>query len=180
MPRLFCAICLPENLTLQLSLLKGGLTGARWVEPENYHITLRYFGKIDYRTANDLHLGLSQINRENFTLQIDRLDAFGNAKPHALIARIKTSDQLTELHNEIDWIARKLGISVDPRKFSPHITLARLKATTPQELAHFIASRGKAVFAPFQVNRFDLFSSKTSKGGGPYISNAHYELSQSI
>ena len=54
MPRLFTALEVPRSVALGLSLLKGGLPGARWIDPENYHITLRFVGDIDDRRADDL------------------------------------------------------------------------------------------------------------------------------
>lgn len=176
MPRLFCALQIPGPLNLQLSLIKGGLSGARWVEPEDYHITLCFFGDMDRNTANDLALALTRIKHPYLTLEIERLDAFGNAKPRALIARIKSDQSLNELQSEVDWIARRLGIAADKRKFLPHITLARLKGTTPLELAGFIGTRGGFYSARFVTREFELLSSKESIGGGPYVTEARYPL----
>ena len=51
MPRLFTGLELPEVVVGQLALLRGGVVGARWLEPEDYHITLRFVGDIDARTS---------------------------------------------------------------------------------------------------------------------------------
>ena len=56
MPRLFTGIEIPPEITLALSQFRGGLPGARWVDPENYHITLRFIGDIDDRMARDVYL----------------------------------------------------------------------------------------------------------------------------
>ncbi len=177
MPRLFCALRLPPLLSSRLSLLKGRLAGARWIDPENYHITLGFFGDIDRHTANDLALALSAIRRQSLTLEVDRLDVFGSSKPHSLFAKIKPDPALMELQNEIERIAKKLGIAGDRRKFTPHITLARLKGTTPIELAGFIGACGGFYSLPFQLSEFQLLSSKASIGGGPYVTEARYALS---
>jgi RNA 2',3'-cyclic 3'-phosphodiesterase len=176
MPRLFCALKIPGSLGLQLSLIKGGLSGARWVEPDDYHITLCFFGDMNRDTANDLALSLSRISQPELTLKVDRLDTFGKSKPRALIAHIKPNTSLNELHSEIEWMARRLGITPDKRKFLPHITLARLKGTTPLELAGFITTRGGFYSAPFVSREFELMSSKDSIGGGPYVTEARYPL----
>ena len=47
MPRLFTALEIPRNAAMSLSLLRGGLPGARWIDVENYHITLRFIGDVD-------------------------------------------------------------------------------------------------------------------------------------
>ena len=54
MPRLFTGIEIPPEITLALSQFRGGLPGARWVDPENYHLTLRFIGDIDDRMADDV------------------------------------------------------------------------------------------------------------------------------
>lgn len=176
MPRLFTAIELPASVSLQLSLLRGGLTGARWIDPENYHITLRFFGDIDRHKAHDLSLALSASGRSAFDLEISRLDVFGNAKPHALIASIKPSQALREIASEHERIAQRLHLRPDSRKFTPHITLARLKGASPRALADYLAARGGYSSLPFTVREFQLLSSKASIGGGPYITEEAYDL----
>jgi 2'-5' RNA ligase len=83
---------------------------------------------------------------------------------------------LNELNAELEWLGRRLGIKCDKRKFTPHITLARLKGTTPLELAGFIGARGGFYSEPFNLREFELMSSKDSIGGGPYVTEAHYPL----
>lgn len=176
MPRLFCALSLPASLSRQLSELRGGLNGARWIDPENFHITLRFFGDMDRHSANDLVLALSGIERFAMELEVDRLDVFGGSRPRNLHAAIRQTPALMDLQAEIERIARRLKLKTENRKYSPHITLARLNGTTPLEAAGFIASRGGYHSPPFDVTAFDLLSSKDSIGGGPYISEQRFEL----
>jgi 2'-5' RNA ligase len=53
MPRLFTGIEVPAQVSLLLSLKRGGLPGARWIDPENYHITLRFIGDVDRAVAGE-------------------------------------------------------------------------------------------------------------------------------
>ena len=53
MPRLFSAIEIPPSIADRLTLLRAGLTGARWIDPENYHLTLRFIGDVDGHTARE-------------------------------------------------------------------------------------------------------------------------------
>ena len=62
MPRLFTALEIPSSIAFQLSLLRGGLPGARWIDPENYHITLRFIGDIDPRTADEVGRALMRVD----------------------------------------------------------------------------------------------------------------------
>jgi 2'-5' RNA ligase len=174
MPRLFTALRLPPEISLRLEDLRGGLSGARWIDPENYHITLNFFGNVDRHTANDLDAALASIDRAEFELTIDRLDVFGNSKPHALFAAISPTPALMELQAEISWIAKRLSIQPDKRKFIPHVTLARLNGTSAFEAAKYLALRGGHTSAPFDVSEFQLLSSKASMGGCPYITERHY------
>lgn len=176
MPRLFCALKLPAQLARDLAQIRGGLNGARWIDPENFHITLRFFGDMDRHRANDLALALSNVDRHAMELQVDRLDVFGGGKPRSLHAAIRPDFALTELQSEIERIAQRLRLKPEKRKFSPHITLARLNGTTALEAAGFIGSLGGFQSEPFDVSEFELLSSKDSIGGGPYICEQRYPL----
>ena len=70
MPRLFTALEIPRNAAMSLSLLRGGLPGARWIDVENYHITLRFIGDVDNRTADEIVDRLDRIERPEFQLQL--------------------------------------------------------------------------------------------------------------
>jgi 2'-5' RNA ligase len=169
MPRLFTALEIPRDAALSLSLLRGGLPGARWIDVENYHITLRFIGDIEGHVADDIANELDRIRRPAFTLALAGVGAFGQKKPHAVWAGVAASPDLSALQSEIDRICQRLGVAPDPRKFMPHVTLARLRNTSPVEVANYLSARGNFSAAPFRVGRFVLMSSRDSVGGGPYI-----------
>ena len=60
MPRLFTGLEIPQEIGHSLSSLRGGLPGARWIDPENYHVTLRFIGDIDDYIANEIAHSLVQ------------------------------------------------------------------------------------------------------------------------
>ena len=64
MPRLFTAIEIPAETARGLAEMRGGIFGARWVEPANYHVTLRFIGDVDVRTADDIVEQLDDIRRK--------------------------------------------------------------------------------------------------------------------
>src|SRR6201990_1459449 len=66
MPRLFAGLEIPAEIGETLSNLRGGLPGARWIDPENYHVTLRFIGDIDGMSANEIDSMLFRINRKPF------------------------------------------------------------------------------------------------------------------
>jgi 2'-5' RNA ligase len=177
MPRLFTGIEIPPPIARGLSMLRGGVPGARWIDPANYHMTLRYIGDIDGATARDVMQILGGVRRRAFDLVLNRLDQFGGRKPRAVFAGASPTPALTELQSEIERLLQRIGLPPEQRKSSPHVTLARLRDSTAQQVAEYLASRGPFRTPPFPVSRFVLYSSKASTGGGPYVIEAAYPLS---
>jgi RNA 2',3'-cyclic 3'-phosphodiesterase len=175
MPRLFTALEVPAEVRQQLALHKGGLTGARWVEPSDYHITLRFLGDVDGRTARDVTGYLADIQPMGpLTLTIDEIASFGGDKPRALYARVQPHADLGSLQADHERLMRNMGLEPETRRYRPHVTLARLKDAMPFEVAQFLSSRPLMRPISFQVRRFVLFSSRASVGGGPYVIEAAY------
>lgn len=178
MPRLFTGIEIPPEIGLTLSTYRGGLPGARWIEPEDYHITLRFIGDIDERVADEVYAILGESRRRNpLTITIDGLDTFGGAKPRAVYARISGNDELADLQAEQERMMRQIGLAPETRKFTPHVTLARLKNVSPIDVAEYMTVRGHFPKLTFTTDRFALYSSRASMGGGPYVIEAAYPLS---
>ncbi len=176
MPRLFTGLELPPHLARELSLLRGGLPGARWIEAEDYHITLRFIGDIDEAEANEVHSMLERISRAPFTVTIGGVGVFGGDRPRALVAQVKPTAALVELQGEQERLLRRIGLTPEKRKFAPHVTLARMRQTSPAAVAGFLSLRGFLASREFAVNHFTLFSARDSVGGGPYLAEAVYPL----
>ncbi len=176
MPRLFTAIEVPKEVGMMLSMLRGGIHGARWISPENYHLTLRFIGDIDERTANEAAGMFDFVERPAFTITLTGLDHFGGKKPRAIFASVQPSPALIELQAEHERMMQRIGLPVEGRRFTPHITLARLRDASVIEVADYLASRGGFRPISFPVSRFVLYSSRASQGGGPYIVEADYPL----
>lgn len=169
MPRLFTALEIPRDAALSLSLLRGGLPGARWIDVENYHITLRFIGDVGGHVADEIANALDRVRRPEFMLNLSGVNAFGSKKPHSIYAGVSPSPELNALQAEIERICQRLHIPADPRKFTPHVTLARLRNARIDDVVHYLSSRGNFATLPFKVGRFVLMSSRDSVGGGPYI-----------
>lgn len=175
MPRLFTAIEVPAPIGLDLSMLRGGLSGARWIDPEYYHVTLRFVGDVDDGLGREIMYMLGQVRRRSFDLALDGLDQFGGNRPRALFAAVRANQALLELQAEHERIMQRLGLSPD-RSYKPHVTLARLRDASSRQVADYLAMRGAYRSPSFQVPRFVLFSSRDSVGGGPYLVEAAYPL----
>src|SRR6476661_6054520 len=177
MPRLFTGLEIPAEIGQTLSSLRGGLPGARWIDPENYHVTLRFIGDIDGVAANEIASMLFRVNRKPFDVTLQGLSSFGGKKPRAVVASVVPSRPLIELQAELERLMQRIGLDPEGRKFTPHVTLARLRESSSQQVAEYLSARGYFRTSPFRVSRFVLFSSRASVGGGPYVVEAGYPLS---
>ena len=176
MPRLFTALEVPDEVGAALSTYRGGLSGARWIDVENYHVTLRFLGDVDEETAQEAAYELGKIRRAPFDVVIEGLDAFGGSRPRALIARVAPSPAIIELQAEHERLIRRTGLPSESRKFTPHVTLARLRDASARAVADYLGLRGGPPRLSFRVDRFVIYSSRDSVGGGPYLVEAAYPL----
>ena len=176
MPRLFAALELPHDAVLSLSLLRGGLPGARFIEVADYHITLHFFGDMSNEMADELVRALDYIERKSFNLRLKGIDVFGSKTPHSIYTSVEPCEELLLLQSDIDRIAKRLGLKSDKGKYIPHVTVARLKQVKLDDLLHYLSSHGHFETAYFPVNRFVMLSSHESIGGGPYLVEEHWQL----
>ncbi|AWN46878.1 RNA 2',3'-cyclic phosphodiesterase [Methylobacterium terrae] len=180
MPRLFTGIEVPPETGLLLSGFRGGLPGARWVEPGDYHVTLRFIGDVDGGLADEIAEALAGTRpRPPLTLVLDELAVFGGERPHALFARVVPDPDLADLQAEHERLLRDLGVPPDTRRFTPHVTLARLKrGAGPDGVAQYLAMQPVFPRVSFTAPRVALYSARASVGGGPYVVEAAYPLGE--
>lgn len=176
MPRLFTALEIPQSAAMSLSLLRGGLPGARWIDRENFHITLRFIGDVDHRTADEVVAALDRVRRHQFELTLSGTGFFGSKKPHSIWAGVQQTPALMALQAEHERICQRIGLPAEPRKFTPHVTLARLRNARVDDVVHYLTGRGNFVTGPFTASRFVVMSSRDSVGGGPYVMEEAYPL----
>lgn len=176
MPRLFTGIEIPGAIGEQLSYLRGGLPGARWIDPDNYHLTLRFVGDVDMVVAEAIADGLARVRRPHFDLTLRQVGTLGTRKPHAIVARLSPSQELLDLQAEHERVMQRIGLTPETRKFTPHVTLARLRGAAARDIADYLTLRGGFGAGPFHIERFVLYSSRNSIGGGPYVVEEAYPL----
>lgn len=176
MPRLFTGLAIPPDVREHFALLRGGLPGARWIEPADYHLTLRFIGDIDDALAEDVFEELAATTGAAVEVTLTELKAFGGQRPRAIVARAEPSPALMRLQAEHERLIRNAGVAAETRKFVPHVTLARLTAGGSADAAHYLGS--KTILSPirFTAREFLVYSSRASKGGGPYVEEARYPL----
>ncbi len=176
MIRLFVGLALPDSLKRTLAVLSGGLPNARWVPPENLHLTLRFIGEVDETLADDIDENLRSLHETAFPLEIGGLGTFesGRGVFHLWVGA-KRSPALTHLQGKIERAVVRAGCAPQGRRFQPHITLARLKDPPLGRLKDVIA--GHNLFqAAMTVSRFTLFSSHLGRGTPIYRAECDYPL----
>lgn len=176
MLRLFVGIGFPPELKLRLSLLCSRVPGAKWVDPGNFHLTLRFIGDISEDVAADIDDTLSRLRARRFTLQIAGTGVFGGEKPRSLWAGVERSPELAGLRDKIEQALIRTGLPPEPRKFSPHVTLARLRDPPRDKLHEFLAVHARFRADPLRVDGFSLIASFQTKSGSVYEDQADYPL----
>ena len=176
MPRLFAALSIPAEVALALAAARGSVFGARWIEPSDYHVTLRFVGDVDVHAAREVADALATVRRPPVAVDFQGLSWFGGDKPRAIVARIQPSPPLVELQGDLERRLRRVGLPPETRNFAPHVTLARLRGVGPASVADYLGARGGFAAPSFEAPRFALYSARDSVGGGPYLVEVDYPL----
>ncbi len=77
-----------------------------------------------------------------FEVALQGLSSFGGRKPRAVVASIAPSRPLIELQAELERLMQRFGLDPGGRKFTPHVTLARLHDASSQDVADYLSVRG--------------------------------------
>lgn len=174
--RLFVALPIPRKVAQSVMLIQGGVPGARWQTAEQLHITLRFVGEVGGREAAMLDDALAGIEAPAFDLQLHGVGQFGNKQPHALWAGIRKSDALEHLQRKVDTAIRRVGQPQDAHKFTPHVTVARLRNPENGKMIAWLADYGLFTSPEFRVDAFHLYSSRLTSDGSVYAVEREYSL----
>ncbi len=178
--RLFAAIALPDDVAQSLLLIQSGVPGARWMTREQLHLTLRFIGEVDGRDARVVDDALMSIAAPAFPLELYGTGQFGGRTPHALWVGIRPNEALMHLQRKIETALQRFGLAPDPRKFVPHVTLARLRNTPAGRVMDYLADHALYASRPFDIGAFILYSSVTTPGGSIYRAERAYPLKAEI
>lgn len=176
MLRLFVGLGLPETHRDALSMLERGIPGARWVEADNYHVTLRFVGEVSESDADDVHTALSALSFDAFAMSLVGVGHFGKLrKARSLWVGIEPVDPVRHLQAKIESAIVRAGFPREERRFRPHVTLARIKGETGHHLANFLSEHGDFRTPAFDVSSFHLFRSQLTRSGPVYETLWTYE-----
>jgi len=177
MPRLFIAVDLPAGIKNNLEVMSYGIPGAKWIDPQQIHLTVRFIGEVDGTTFLDIKTALEQVSLEPFSMALKGVGHFPpRGKPRVLWVGIEQSEPLQSLKSRIDRILATVGLQPEGRKFSPHITLARLKNSPIDKVADFLAGNGLFGQEPFEIKDFKLYSSTLTPKGAIHKVEKVYPL----
>ena len=175
--RLFVGIPLPEDVRARLGELKGGLLGARWVEPGNLHLSLRFIGEVPGGDEADIDEALATIEAPGFPLALSELGFFDRRRRvHAVWAGIRMSEPMVRLRAKVEQTLVRLGHEPEHRKFKPHVTLARLKNGSAAAVSRYLEAHNGFSTGPFDVGCFTLYRSHLGHSGAHYEALADYGL----
>jgi 2'-5' RNA ligase len=170
MKRLFVAVDLPETIKRSLTEIDPHLPGARWITPDQMHLTIGFFGDVAHDATTVLIEHLSAIQFRSFFLPIREIGTFPPKGPPRIIwAGVGNGHpHLFQIHKRVQEAALAAGLESDLRPWHPHITLARCR-DLPLHVARKFLSRAAgfdAGMAP--VEEFHLYSSKLTPAGSIY------------
>lgn len=178
MIRLFVAIDLPEWIKTELSTLCAfGLRGVKWVDPKQFHLSLRFIGEVDNALFRDIADSLTKIKGKPFPLSLSQVGTFPQSKtPRVIWTGIDKNEELNILQKKVELQLNRLQIKGEKRKFSPHITLGRVISHPPGHIGEFLVQNNLYQSEPFEVDRFFLYSSILTPKGAIHHREKEYEL----
>lgn len=175
--RLFVGLDFTWETKQMLASLAGGIPGARWVPPENYHLTLRFIGEVPSHHAEEIDHALAALRARAFPLVLAGMGTFAKGgQANQLWVGVQKNPLLEALHNKVETALQRVGCEPERRRFTPHITLARLRDAAEGKLVGFVQSHNLFRAGPMPVQHFVLFSSKLGKEASVYAPEVEYAL----
>lgn len=174
--RLFVALRPPHAIRAALIAAMHGISGARWQNDEQLHLTLRFIGEVDRHRAEDIAAALGALHAPAVTARIAGVSLFERqGRPHMMWAGVEPCEPIAALHRKVDQLLARVGIAPEPRAFVPHITLARLNRSSGP-VAPFLALHSDLASADFIFGHVTLYESEMGHGGSRYHPVARYPL----
>lgn len=177
--RLFVAIDLPRSLRETLAGLYGSLPGARWVAPDDIHLTLRFIGETRPDVADEVDYALRSLRGRRFDLALQQTGVFmsaGSRGASTLWAGVARSEPLDHLRCKIETALQRVGIAPERRRFQPHVSLARVDQVPDPVLAGWMQAHNLLRTDSVTIDSFTLFSSQPGPDRPVYTAEVNYEL----
>jgi 2'-5' RNA ligase len=177
MPRLFLGLDLPASVDDHLELMSCGLPGARWEGRDKFHLTLLFIDEVDGRVHREIVDALTRLRSPRFELTLKGIGIFPpRGEPTSVWAGVADAGPVTLLKQRIEACLRGVEVEPDRRKFTPHVTLARLDGTPTDAVVAYMSAHVLFRSETFTVDRVLLFSSVRSPKGSRYRVEAGFPL----
>ena len=178
MIRLFAGLTIPDTHRQKLASIQNGVKDARWIVPENLHVTLRFIGEVDEDVAAELAAALNDVAAEPFEITLKGVGTFGSP-PHSLWVGVEDApaEALKHLQANVESTLVRAGLDPEGRKFTPHVTLVRFRrSVNPGRVAQHLSTHAGFVLPPFEVQGFTLFQSHLGHQGAHYEPLVEYDF----
>ncbi|WP_424989887.1 RNA 2',3'-cyclic phosphodiesterase [Fluviibacterium sp. S390] len=176
--RSFVALAVPGFQSDALEKVQHMLPSGRKVPPENFHVTLAFMDDQPVEVLDDLHLELEQVRQDGVAVEIAGLNTQGG--PAIAFAEVTLTDPLVALQGQVARAARRAGITLERRRFRPHVTLARYrKEMRPEDLdklGRALQTHAQLRLPAFEPRAFGLYRSTLTSSGAVYDLMAEYPL----
>lgn len=177
MIRLFIAIDIPETIRKEVAGLGRSIPNARPVPEDQLHLTLKFIGEVEGSRILDISDALREIIFPQFTLCLQGVGTFPpRGTPRILWAGVQHTNQTIALRNAIERTLAAINIPRERKKYTPHLTLARLRNCPIQHLQQMLAGNAFLQSSEFTVESFHLFSSHLTKKGALHNIEESYPL----
>ena len=171
MIRLFVALPVPNAVAQSLMPKQAGVPGAHWQERDKLHVTLSFIGEVDGSVKAAIDDVLAGISAPGFTLQLHGVGQFGEGKRSR-----SRSHALEHLQRKVANAIRRVGTPSDGHKYTPHVTLARMRHSEPGKVVEWLTQHALYTGPEFEAGAFDLYSSKLTSDGSLYRLEQSYPL----
>ncbi len=152
----------------------------RWVQPDRLHLTLAFLGEVDGARAAAVIAALQpRVDRPSFELIFAGFGVFPpRGAPRALWIGIREGEsELRELQHVVAERVTRLGIALEQRPFSPHLTFGRWKESRPSDRSGLADAWHARTIARTRIDHATLFESRVSSNGPAYTELARATLS---
>lgn len=185
--RLFIAIELPDSIKQGIAKVQEGLraagASAGWTRPEGIHLTLKFLGEVPEETVSAIMTALAGTAQGSgkLDLEVAGAGAFPNIKaPRVLwIGVIGDIKRLAVLQAGIEDAMERLGFAREARKFSPHLTLGRVKFPKLRDNWQLkIDAIREVKLGAFEAGHVSLMKSELKREGAVYTEIGKVELNE--
>ena len=178
MPRLFVALQLPDPLRSAVQELQSGLRDARWLTGDGLHLTLAFIGEVDGSMQPRIEAALADVTAPAFRLELHGIGCFPPRRaPRVLWTGASPKAELASLAQTARRSLTRAGLTLERRRFMPHVTIARFRhPPSEDELARYFSAHSLFRTTAADISRFHLVSSVLRSSGARYTIEATFPL----